>query len=349
VAAHDKGAAMSNSQPPKQWDIQTVDGRQRCYVDGYWIRHYPQMQKNDLETALKWVGNFEWRFQKAVENGMETTGDDARIESQRGLYEAAQKEKERIANKTSREFKKAEIEENAFGGLLAVSLVRRMVNNIKKHITLRIRKIDDPQQLHSLEKQIDADMRSAALLFKYVRRAGGAEDKDRVLAEMQGEPLFVFNITLNAANDELATMFHHNRYTKLASAWRNIDEASGAIKRAIASSPTLKSSGLMDIIDNMSMSAKARSELMRSDLPDYDLAAVQLRASRNQIRDFKVQHSHAASVTAHDDRKILQVVKDYSKLVYDIAHVRAPRTASTKELIRRVDNLLGPGLSLATG
>src|SRR5690606_32935766 len=93
---------------------------------------------------------------------------------------------------------------------------------------------------------------------------------------------------------------------------------------------------------SLSIHAKSRCELRRSDQPDYDIAAIGLRAARNQIRDFHPGpgNGFAAGLSSQQERIIMGIVKDYNKLVYDIAHVRTPRRKSANALIERMDALL---------
>ena len=342
---------MDKSDLPREGEIRNIAGRDRCFFSGYWIRHYPPTEKTDLQGALKLVNTFEWRFQKAVETGMEASPDDDRIEEQRKLFEAAKAQREFLPDKQSRAYKYAEEEERVFGGMLAVSLFRRAVENIKEHITLRLME-EKPENLEPLKKQIDKDYIESARLFDYVRRAGGKKDKDEVLKEMRGEPMFVFAMTLPEAGSGVADMFHNNRYRKIAASWKNIDDTTVAIKKLVATSPALKCSALTEMIDALAANAKARCELRRSEQPEYDRVAGHLRASRNEIRDFEMDGphiNHAASLTRKTDDKILDLVQDYRKLVYDIAHVRTPRNVSSAALIERINRAMGIGVSKIAG
>lgn len=349
--APQKTRVMDKSDLPQDGEVRHIDGRDRCFFGGYWIRYYPPIKKTDLQGALKLVNTFEWRFQKAVETGMEATPDDDRIEEQRKLFEAAKAQRASLTDKQSRAYKHAEEEERVFGGMLAVSLFRRTMENIKEHITLRLME-EKTEELQPLRTQIERDFMESAKLFDYVRRAGGKKDKDQVLKEMLGEPMFVFTMTLPEASPGLIDMFHNNRYRKIAASWKNIDNTTAAIKKLVATSPALKCSALTEMIDALAANAKARCELRRSDQPEYDRVAGHLRASRNEIRDFEIDGphiNHAASLTRKTDDKILDLVQDYRKLVYDIAHVRTPRNVSSAALIERINRAMGIGTSRIAG
>lgn len=349
--APQKARVMDKSDLPQEGEVRHIDGHDRCFFGGYWIRHYPPIEKTDLQGALKLVNTFEWRFQKAVETGMEATPDDDRIEAQRKLFEAAKAQRESLMDKQSHAYRHAEEEERVFGGMLAVSLFRRAVENIREHITLRLMG-DQPEDLELLKKKIEKDYMESAHLFDYLRRAGGTKDKDEVLKEMRGEPMFVFSMTLPEAGSGVADMFHNNRYRKIAASWKNIDDTTAAIKKLVATSPALKCSALTEMIDALAANAKARCELRRSDQPEYDRVAGHLRASRNEIRDFDLNETdtnHAASITRKTDDKILDLVQDYRKLVYDIAHVRTPRNVSSAALIERIDRAIGSHAFRITG
>jgi hypothetical protein len=188
-------------------------------------------------------------------------------------------------------------------------------------------------------------------LFSHVRRAGGREDKDNLLKEMIGEPLNLFSATLPESKDsqkEIVTKFYRNRYGKIAQSWQNIDDATVAIKKLVSTSKKLRESTLPGMIDNFAASAKERSELMRSD-PDFDEAAGHLRSNRNQIKHFELEngyHQHALIRGGEKDKdqKILGLVDEYRRLVYDIAHVRAPRFHSTDQLIDKIKRAAMPDL-----
>jgi hypothetical protein len=146
---------------------------------------------------------------------------------------------------------------------------------------------------------------------------------------MIGEPKNLFISTLS----KTVQSFYNNRYDKIGKCWKNIDDATFAIKRLISTSSHLKKSPLPGIIDNFSASAKDRCQLMRSD-PDFDEAAGYLRANRNQIREFQIVNTYPGR---ERDNRIMKLVQRYRKLVYDIAHVRTERDNSTPILVREID------------
>jgi hypothetical protein len=335
---------MSNPIQPQDGDIRDVNGRQRYFVNNHWVRYYPPHQKDDLHTTLKLIRSFEWRFQKAVETGMETTPDDERIDQQRHLLADAKACQLAAPDEQSPAFKQGKAEEQTFGGMLAVSLFRRMVRNMMRHIELRIAGNADPGVLKQLEGAIGADINESRQLSKHVRRSGGKEDRDKVLMEMFGEPMNVFFSSL-PAQFELLPVFYINRYKKITECWQDIDSLTPAVQNLIASSPAFKNSGLSELVAGLAAAAKDRCELMRSDQPDFDMAAGRLRAYRNQIRDWDQEpdKSHAAALESRTEKNILRLVEDYQELVYDIAHVRAPRHTSTRELLQKIDKILAAG------
>ncbi len=343
---------MQKDTIPIDGCIREIDGVKRRYTDGYWIRYYDLHQKDNLNIALRLVGNFEGRFLKAAEYGKEVSTDEASILSRRKLFEAARKKTESITDTGSFEYKSAQAEENALGGMLAVSLFRKMINDISEHIVYRIEhktlSPSDTQMLNKIKIDIDTDMKEVFHLFKYVRRAGGKKDKDEVLEEMRGEPMVVLRTTLSETSQESVKMLYDNRYRKIAACWKNIDDATIAIKSLISTSKTLKGLRLAEIVDDLSAAAKARCELLRND-PDFDAAVISLHSKRNLIRDFKISDDvkHAGNVSKKEDTEILKLVQSYRKLVYDIAHVRTPRNVSAAELIQKIEKLQAPGTSKA--
>lgn len=336
---------------PQEGAIKKIDGHDRYYVDGYWIKCYPPHQRDTLRAAIRLVGNFESRFLKAVEGGTEASTDEPSILQRRNALDAVRKKVSAITDKGSFEYKRAKAEEEALGGMLAVSLFRKMIKDITAHIDRRVGKKTlsdaDKRDLEILKKIIDNDVLEVFHLFKYVRRSGGEKDRDEVLAEMYGEPMRVIGTTLSKNSDQALQEFYNTRYRKIAACWKNIDETTDAIKKLIANSQRLQDSGLAELVDDLNTAAKSRCELSRHD-PDFDAAASHLRASRNLIKEFKPSGTgHIGAVTKAADKKILSLVQSYRELVYDIAHVRTPRKVSTKELLEQINNALKPGISIA--
>lgn len=339
-----------------------------------------------LIAVMRMVGNFERRFLKTVEGGQEVGTDADSIDRLRKkFYEAgevarltekysdkhhgligtladalealldklsykkhsrARKALELIKNNNSYGCQIAKVEEETWGGMLAVSVFRRMISNITEHISCRIGKAEtggpDVEVLDKLQKSIDDDLKEVWNLFKYVRRAGGEEDKDQVLMEMMGEPMKLLSVTQVENPVAKLTIFFNNRYHKISQCWNDIDRATEAITTLIASSSRLEHSDILQEIKEFSAAAKERCEIQRHD-PDFEDAAADLRSGRNLIRAFRPNNKdsgYVATVTPRMDTDILKLVQDYRKLVYDIAHVRTPRHVSTDALIQRIDHKL---------
>lgn len=328
----------------KNGDIRDTDGHREYHIDGYWIRYYEPHKKEDLATALKLVDNFEWRFRKAAEGGMEVVTAPARIEALEKEFGAAQARKAAIAEHHSPEYRRAGAEENAYGGMLGVSIFRRMIEDVREHIRYRNRHDtldgEDQKILGSFKERIDRDFQAMHRLLPFIRRAGGEKDRDQVLAEMVGEPVNVLLSTLPESKQMLG-LFYERRYRKIADSWKNIDWATVAVQTLVESSPALKQTELPRLIDDLSAAAKSRCELMRSD-PDFDGAAANLRINRDLIRSFSLApapeaRTHAARLNGSADKEILALVQRYRKLVYDIAHVRTPRKESTRKLVEDME------------
>lgn len=344
-----------NDATPQADEIREINGIKRRYTDGYWIRCYdpPQKEGDDLLIAvMRLAGSFEKRFLKTVEGGQEVGADADSIDRLRRRFDAARNAVEKIPDKQSYAYRRAMAKEETWGGMLAVSIFRRMISNITEHISCRIGEMEKHvfdgavlgklETLKRLEDSIEKDMKEVWGLFKYARRAGGEEDKDQVLMEMIGEPMKLLAVTRAEDPVAMLTEFFKNRYLKIAQCWKDIDRATEAVKTLIASSGRLEHSDLLKEVEEFSAAAKQRCETQRHD-SDFENAAAALRAGRNLIRAFRPDendNSHVATVTPRTDTDILKLVQDYRKLVYDIAHVRTPRRVSTDELIKRIDHKL---------
>jgi hypothetical protein len=308
--------------------INGVEYADPLHDERYLVRFYDLPPKDDLTAYIKLIESFERRFFYTADHGQEAMRHrhdiDDYVSASRKAYEAANGKARDLA-----------------AGTLSMALLERGIERAKQHIRLRIDgvKIGDPR-LDELEKGVGADLNEGLEHFPHVRRKRGHMDIDDVLNEMKGEPYNVFVGTLPKA-DGLIHMFHQNRFRKAAKAMKCMDAAADAIAPVAASHPQFEKAGIPALIKELAKYAKIRVQLERSD-PEFKDIDEKLSIVRNELQAFKpvkqntpdhLPADHAAN--ANVSPTAVELIRDATDIIYDMAIIRGDRWKSTANLKER--------------
>lgn len=261
---------------------------------------------------------------------------------------------------------------------IAVSVFKRGVSHMLQYID-RLRDtgcgIDDPDAkklIHHAIGEIFEAKELAGVKGSKLHRGSGTPDKDESLLEMMMEVTHI-PLGLNPKGAPAIERFKRNRLRKIASAWDAIDLVHEGVQKVIAANALLSATTL-PISDGQTVSlsehmthfadaAKSRANFMKVD-PEYYQADVRLRASRLLLNENKPNLDNKAdSILLEGPERFLcapmavkslnqnayELVKDASKLMYDMSKIRGGRPTAVEEFQRRVDAFLAMQQSLLPG
>ncbi|HEV8550758.1 MAG TPA: hypothetical protein VGQ57_17050, partial [Polyangiaceae bacterium] len=192
----------------------TIEGRQRVYYDGYWIKAYP-VPADTLAEKRRLIAGLTARLFNHVEHGLNVPGD--RLDEARRYYEAEDDpERKRVK-----------------GGMLAGALFNRAADVFQKLVELQalgvVVKSDNP-----LMRECGRHLNEALELGKMVRHRGGDEGID----ELWGEPFKAFAFPIEE--------FYKSRYVKIALTMRALDRVMLEVSNAFAGNPAFE--GILPLV-----------------------------------------------------------------------------------------------------
>lgn len=212
---------------------QVVDGEERIFYDGYWIKAYRPPQ-DTLMAKKKLIEALTRRLFNHVEHGINIPG--FRLAEVRRAYDTETDPDRRRVK----------------GAMLAGCLFNRAADIFTKLV-----------ELQSLGVEIDLDsglmhecglcLQEALSLGRLVLHRSGEEGID----ELWGEPFRAFSIPVEA--------FYESRYIKIAQTMRDIDMIGDAITASLGALPLFN--GLGSSVSQFVAAAKRKCETLRTD-PD---------------------------------------------------------------------------------
>jgi len=283
-----------NSELPNGTE-RSIDGRQRVYYDGYWIKAYPVPADTLLEKR-RLISGLTRRLFNHVEHGLNVPGE--RLDEARRAYDAElDPERRRVK-----------------GGMLAGALFNRAADIFKKLVEL--------QQLGVAVKSDNALMREcgrhlgeALELGKMVRHRSGDEGID----ELWGEPFKAFAYPIEE--------FYKSRYVKIALTMRAIDRVASELSTTFAGFPRF--AGLGPLVEAFAAAAKTKCETLRTDDDIFETWTTFVVAGERLLA------FGASLPTGPDDDAVQAgwalVVRGRS-LMADMARARVPMPKSTDDL-----------------
>jgi hypothetical protein len=278
----------------------TIDGRQRVYYDGYWVKAYP-MPSDTLQEKRRLIEVLARRLFNHIEHGLYIPG--ARLDEARRAYEA----------ETDPARKRVK------GGMLAASLFNRATDILTKLVELQALGVEVHTSGH-LMRACGEHLKEALELGKLVLHRSGEEGID----ELWGEPFKVFAYPVQE--------FFRSRYVKVAMTMRCIDVIAAELTAALEGQTGF--SGVGVLIADLARSAKEYSETLRSDADIFDIWT-SFAVAIERLSMFEAQAGRPMS--AREAREVDQgfaLLRDGRELLASIARARVPMPTSTTSLIR---------------
>lgn len=292
-----------NAQSTANGSRRIIEGVERVFYDGYWIKAYPP-PADSLRTKRLLIEGLTRRLFNHVEHGLNVPG--RRLDEARKAYEdEADEARKRVK-----------------GAMLAGALFNRATDIFTKLMELQELGIEIESD-NPLMRECGHCLQEALNLGKLVRHRSGDEGID----ELWGEPFRAFSIPIEA--------FYDSRYIKIAQTLRDIDRIAMIMVGTFGGSRFFE--GIEEPILRFTEAAKVKCETLRTDpaifdvWADFAVAAERLGATAPRL----VGASTPADLQLAADG--LNLITEGRDLVSYITRARVPMPKSTQEYFDRCE------------
>lgn len=299
--------------------VRTIDGEDRIYYDGYWIRYYEV--PNNLAYKKQLIDQLTRRVFHHAEAGINTPGD--RLEEVRAAYESEQDQSRR----------------RVLAAMLAGALMNRGSDILTHMVELEQIGVSVGSE-NPLIRECGRCFMGALEYGKFIRPVTSKEGLD----ELWGEPFKAFTMPME--------QFLESRYIKIAQAMSEIDAIAGKLDQVFSQSAMF--SAQLPTVRDLAESAKLATETMRSDNQIIDIwprfvgAADRIAAARPTMPSSYTRRETTLG------RRGIELIRKGCDLIVGLANIRIPMPKSTGEFLKECDDftekyeerLKGDGMSV---
>ncbi|GHU32187.1 hypothetical protein AGMMS50256_21870 [Betaproteobacteria bacterium] len=280
-----------------------IDGRERVYYNGYWIKTYPTLA-NSLETKKSLIEALTRRLFNHTEHGLNIPG--TRLEEARQRYD----------EETDPALKRVK------AGMLAGSLFNRATDIFRNLVDLQACGVEIKGS-DALTRECGRCLLEAMELGRFVLHRSGEEGID----ELWGEPFRAFSVPIEE--------FYETRYIKISQTKRDIDRIADSMVDMFTRIPAFME--IEPLIRDFARAARIKTETLRTD-PDIFDVWPQLVAAGERLANFSPKKSSEAIPNISGRHSIsdgLKLIRTGRNLTFFIARARTPMPKSTDEYIER--------------
>jgi len=308
--AHQRAQPASTDDKPPEGTRRIIDGLERVFYDGFWIKTYP-VPADTLEAKKRLIEALTRRLFNHTEHGLNIPG--TRLQEARTTYEA----------ETDPARKRVK------GAMLAGALFNRAADIFRKLVELQACGIEILSD-NPLMRECGRCLLDAMELGRCVMHRSGEEGID----ELWGEPFRAFSIPLED--------FYESRYIKIGQVLRDIDLISNAMIDNFSGIPAF--SNIEGPVRDLAIAAKIKTETLRTDIDIFDVWARMVTAGE-RLADLTLLANDAA-YSAHFSHNLsdgLQLIRQGRDLIFYISRARTAMPKSTRDYIERCRNYLATG------
>lgn len=282
---------------------QVLDGRQRIYFDGYWVKTY-EVPADTLAAKKHLIEALTRRLFNHVEHGINVPGK--RLEEARAAYEA----------EPSPQRKRVK------AGMLAGALFNRAADVFTKLVELQAMGVAVGPE-NPLMRQCGEHLQEALQLGKEVLHRSGEEGID----ELWGEPFKAFAYPIED--------FYKSRYIKIAMAMKAIDNLTHVVVGQLG---TLRMfSGIGSLAIAYAEAARAKCETLRTD-PDIFEIWTSFAVAGEALCNF---HPHLFAVVGQSEQfwalEGMKLLREFKQIVEDITRARVPMPKTAQAFVERCE------------
>ncbi len=303
-------SAPSTTDNPPEGSRRLVDGLERVFYDGYWIKTYP-VPADSLEAKKKLIDALTRRLFNHTEHGLNIPG--TRLNEARNSYQSEE-------NAPRRRVK---------GAMLAGALFNRAADIFRKLVELQACGIEILSD-NPLMRECGKCLLEAMELGRCVMHRSGEEGID----ELWGEPFRAFSIPLED--------FYESRYIKIGRVLRDIDRISQAMIDNFSGIPAF--SDIAGPVLDLATAAKIKTETLRTDADIFDVWARMVTAGE-RLADLTWQSGPGVDSTpfTYNLSDGQQLIRQGRDLIFYISRARTAMPKSTSEYLERCQNYLSTG------
>ena len=294
---------------PPEGTRRLIDGQERVFYEGYWIKTYP-VPADTLEAKKRLIEALTRRLFNHTEHGLNIPG--TRLSEARNSYE--------VESDPARKRVK--------GAMLAGALFNRAADIFRKLVELQTCGIEILSD-NPLMRECGKCLLDAMELGRCVLHRSGEEGID----ELWGEPFRAFSIPLED--------FYESRYIKIGQVLRDIDKISRVMLDTFSGIPAFAE---IDVpLCDLVTAAKIKTETLRTDGEIFDVWARMVTAGE-RLADPAWQSSPLAGTSSsHNLAEGMQLIRQGRDLIFYIARARTAMPKSTRDYIERCQHYVETG------
>ena len=296
---------------PPEGTRRVLDGRERVFYDGYWIRTYPT-PANSLEAKRRLIEALTRRLFNHTEHGLNIPG--TRLAEARTRYEEE-------ADPAIKRVK---------AGMLAGALFNRAADIFRNLVDLQECGVEIKSS-DALMRECGRCLLEAMELGRFVLHRSGEEGID----ELWGEPFLAFTTPIEE--------FYESRYIKIGQTKRDIDGIADTMVATFTKIPAF--ARIESLIRDFARAARVKTETLRTD-PDIFDVWPQLVTAGERLANFAPDEGAEVIYNISDGHSIsdgLQLIRAGRDLIFFITRARTPMPKSTSEYIERCHVYLETG------
>lgn len=282
--------------------INQIDGEQRIYYEGHWIRYYKV--PNNLAYKKTLIDQLTRRVFHHVETGVNTPGD--RLEEVRGAYDA----------------EKDSLKKRVLAAMLAGALLNRGTDILTRIVELEQIGVS-VQPDNELLKECGRCFMGALEHGKYIRVKHGREGVE----ELWGEPFKAFTAPVE--------QFLASRYIKIAQTMAEIDAVVDKMDEVFAAAPMFRNQARL--VAELGRCAKQAMETLRSDPAMIGIWPGFVSASERVADCTPLLAKDATRRERTLGKRGIDLFHDCGRLIEDLTNLRIPMPNTTHDFMQRCD------------
>ncbi|HVU02148.1 MAG TPA: hypothetical protein VHE30_10360 [Polyangiaceae bacterium] len=279
-----------------------IEGRERVYYYGYWIRAY-DVPENSLEEKKRLIQALTRRLFNHVEHGINVPGE--RLEEARRAFDSEEDPARRRVK----------------GAMLAGALFNRATQVFTKLVEIQALGVEIRPD-NELLRQCGEYLKEALSLGRLVLHRSGEEGID----ELWGEPFKAFAFPIQD--------FYESRYVKIAQTMHAIDAMGEALRHALTAP---EFDGIPELVSAFTEAAKAKCETLRTDADLFEVWTTFV-VTGEALAGFRPAPTSA--LAQQDERWMedgLALLRAGQGLISDVARARVPMPKSAAAFIERCE------------
>lgn len=279
-----------------------IDGVERVFYDGYWIKYYAP-PADTLTAKRQMIVALTRRLFNHVEHGLNIPG--SRLAEARRTYDT----------ETNPALKRVK------GAMLAGALFNRATDIITKLVELQALGVEIASD-NALLRECGRCLQEALSLGRLVLHRSGEECID----ELWGEPLHAFSIPVES--------FYESRFIKIASTLKDIDCLGQALLGHFGTDPDFD--GIRPLIDALINAAHLKVETLQTDDNIFEVWPQFVVASENILQFTPVMYPEASLEFAYYQEEGIRLLAQGQAIISDIVRARTPMPKTTREYLQRL-------------